>query len=126
MEKFLLVGVGGFVGAIARFGLHSWVYGRFLIGLPFGTLIVNTLGCLFAGVLVGFFKDLRGVYPNVHFLVLVGFFGSFTTFSAFGLETVELLRDGRIGLGIGNVIFSIAASLLGVWIGWSVGTLIAK
>lgn len=80
----VLVVVGGFTGAISRFGVSQWVNRRFAPAFPFGTLVVNLLGALLLGILVG--SGLGGSWGK---FLGVGFLGAFTTFSTFKLENIQ-------------------------------------
>ncbi|OGV64863.1 MAG: hypothetical protein A2498_14165 [Lentisphaerae bacterium RIFOXYC12_FULL_60_16] len=115
MPKLILIGLGGCCGAIARYTLagvaHRWFSGTF----PVGTLFVNVLGCLAIGVAMGLIEDKGVLGPQARSLLVIGFLGSFTTFSALGYETIELLNDGQlagvalnlagnVGLGLGAVV----------------------
>lgn len=116
MSKLILIGLGGCLGAIARYLLSGFAH-RFYTGgtFPLGTLLVNVLGCLAIGAAMGLIEDKGGLGPATRFVFVIGFLGSFTTFSSFGYETVELLRDGQwqgagfnalanFGLGVGAVL----------------------
>jgi len=114
----LLVGLGGFVGAIARyklggFLLHMTAQDRF----PFGTFAVNALGCLAVGILAGVAERYEVIGPEARLFLFTGLLGGFTTFSAFGLETVLLIRRGDLGVAAlyagGTVVLGITA----VWLG---------
>ena len=118
MERLLFVGLGGAVGAMARYGL-----GRALpvSGFPWPTFLANSLGGLLMGLLVGWL----GLRANaggetLRLLLGVGLLGGFTTFSAFSLETVEMIerRDWALAMGYvaGSVIVSVAALLIGLMI----------
>ncbi|HEU5050507.1 MAG TPA: fluoride efflux transporter CrcB [Gemmatimonadales bacterium] len=123
MRDLLLVGVGGFAGAVARYRLggailHHTVENRF----PFATFAVNLLGCLFVGLLAGWGEARAGLpsapSPELRLLLITGFCGGFTTFSAFGLETVYLLRRDAWMVASLNVLVSVAGGIAGVWVGW--------
>lgn len=119
MSRLLLVGIGGACGAILRY-LTTLVAGRVLgAGYPYGTLIVNLVGCLLIGLAVGWTVDGRtGLGDSARLLLVTGLLGGLTTFSSFGLEAVELLRAGRPAAGIGyvlaNVVLGLAAALIGL------------
>jgi len=116
--KLLVVGSGGFLGAICRYGLSGWVQ-RFSGGLfPWGTLAVNTLGCLAIGVLMALVEQRQLLSPNARLFWMIGLLGSFTTFSTFGYETFALLREKSMGLAILNIGGNVVCGLIGVWIGW--------
>lgn len=116
--KALLVGLGGFLGAISRYGLNGFVYGILREPLfPYGTLLVNVLGCLAIGFLAGL-AEARGLFsPEARVFLLIGFLGSFTTFSTFGYETLQLLRGGDLGAAAVNVGAQVLLGLGGVWAG---------
>lgn len=118
MKSILIVGVGGFVGSVARYALSAWVaqltpQSRF----PFGTFAVNILGCLVAGVLTGLAERHELFGPETRLLLFTGLLGGFTTFSAFGLETMSLLRRGEISVALTYVIASVVLGLLAAWLG---------
>jgi len=111
ITRCLLVGLGGFFGAVMRYlvsgWVHRWVNGSF----PYGTLTVNVVGCFLLGYLSGL-AETYGLLPTpVRVLILVGFLGAFTTFSTFGLETVALLRDGEMSRALLNIALQV---MLGV------------
>ena len=96
------------------------------IQFPFGTLVVNLVGCALVGLLAEL-ADHRGVIAgDTRAFLIVGLLGGFTTFSAFGNETMNLLRDGELWLAGGNVVGHVFLSLLAVWIGYSTAYLLWK
>ena len=117
----LLVGVGGFFGAVMRYALTNWVQ-DFLhtLSLPAGTLTVNILGCLFIGLLGGLSESRNLLGQEARALLLIGVLGGFTTFSAFGYETVQLLRDGQSLAAFSNIGLQVCLGLAAVWIGYSI------
>lgn len=110
---FLLVGIGGALGSMARYGIGLAVPS---VGFPYATLLVNVLGCFAVGLALPTLDRAAALSPDVRLLVVVGFLGGFTTFSAFGNETIALLRAG-VGPAmlnvLANVLFGLAAVLLG-------------
>jgi fluoride exporter len=113
MKHLLLVGLGGGLGAIARYKLGGWVLHHTMSWrFPAGTFLVNVLGCLVAGLLAGYVerRDLLG--PETRLLLFTGVLGGFTTFSAFGLETAYLLRRGELGVALANVVLSVAVGVV--------------
>jgi len=112
MKHLLLVGLGGGLGAIARYKLGGWVLHQTMSWrFPAGTFAVNVLGCLVAGVLAAYVerRDLLG--PETRLLLFTGVLGGFTTFSAFGLETAYLLRRGETGVAAAYVVSSVAVGI---------------
>ncbi len=109
----VLVGIGGFAGAAARWGLGSWVQSSLGEGVrfPYPTLAVNLLGCLAIGITYTLWET----NPVLRLLVTVGFLGGFTTFSAFGLETLGLLRSGSV---VGATLYVGLSATFGVILVW--------
>ena len=104
MIKLLLIGTGGFIGSIFRYLISGSVQAvSHSITFPYGTLAVNVIGCF----LIGFLSELaetRSLFsPDTRAFLIVGILGGFTTFSAFGNETMNLLRDGEGALAMMNV-----------------------
>jgi CrcB protein len=116
---YLWIALGGALGSVARFGLSSLIAARFGDLFPWGTLIVNVSGCF----VIGFFAVLTGpdgrvvVAPDLRQFVMVGVCGGYTTFSSFSLQTLNLVRSGDVLRAGGNVLASVAACLVAVWIG---------
>jgi len=102
MLRVLLVGVGGFLGAASRYLLTGAVHRLSGTAFPAGTLVVNVIGCLVIGAVMAMVEDRQLFGPDVRLFLVIGFLGSFTTFSAFGYETVELLRDRQLLWGFWN------------------------
>lgn len=123
MQTILLVGSGGAIGALLRYIVSGCVHRILGIGFPWGTLAVNVLGCLFIGFAWAF-AEASPVSPAVRVFFLTGILGAFTTFSAFGIETISLLRQGDVALGIANVIGSNVAGLLAVVGGFALARLL--
>ena len=110
---FLLVGLGGALGSMARYGV---VLALPSSSFPVATLIVNVIGCFCIGMAMPAAARLEALSPELRLLVVVGFLGGFTTFSAFGNETVALLRsDG--GLALLNVAANVGLGLAAVALG---------
>ncbi|KAA5836343.1 fluoride efflux transporter CrcB [Saccharopolyspora hirsuta] len=107
---FVLVAIGGALGACLRFLTDRWVQARHDTGFPWGTLTVNAVGSLIIGVLTG--VALFGVRaPELQALLGVGFCGALTTFSTFGYESVRLLADGARLYAVLNVLGTVLAGI---------------
>lgn len=124
MQRVFFIGLAGFLGTIARLGLSGLIASRFGEKFPTGTLLVNLLGCFLAGLLYQLFEDRVGGGQMVRACLMIGFLGGFTTFSAFGLQTFELLKSGAVALAMLNILLSNAAGLCLVWLGYSLGKLL--
>jgi len=120
----VLVGIGGFIGAVLRYLISDWVNEIFqTLSVPYGTLTVNITGCLLIGILAGLSENRNLLGPETRALLVVGVFGGFTTFSTFGNETVELLKDGKSIAAFSNVALHVCLGLVAVWVGYSAAEL---
>ena len=119
MKSLLIVALGGAVGSVARFKLSGWIL-HHTIGwrFPAGTFAVNVCGCLIAGVLAGLVTKHELFSADTRLLLFTGVLGGFTTFSAFGVETIYLLKRGELAIAAGNVLLSVATALIALWIGF--------
>lgn len=118
----LLVGAGGFLGSVFRFGTGSLVYR--LLGsttLPYGTLLVNVAGCFAIGIFGGLGDSRQVIGTELRLFLFIGVLGGFTTFSAFGYETLVLVRAGDPSRAVLNVALNVIAGLLAVWAGYGLG-----
>ncbi len=116
MERVLLVGLGGGLGSMARYALGGLV-GRWKGGwtFPLETLLVNVVGCLLMGLLASL-AETRGVLSGTtRAFALAGLLGGFTTFSSFGYETFQLLRDGQFGAAALSAGLQLGGGLGAVW-----------
>ena len=125
--NILLVALGGAFGSVSRYLLGTWVQSASKsIDFPYGTLTVNLIGCF----VIGFLSQLaetRGVFTSEsRALVFVGVLGGFTTFSSFGNDTINLLRDGETFNALANVGANVILGLLLVWLGRTVAFWIWK
>ena len=116
-EPVVLIGLGGILGANARYLVSVWAARRIGACFPFGTLIVNLSGSLLLGFVATGIVG-RVVYEReVQMLVSVGFLGAYTTFSTFAFESVALVRRRAFVLAAANMLGSTVLGLLGAWIG---------
>lgn len=127
LDSVLLVGAGGFVGSALRFLTGGVVQSAFPeTNFPFGTMLVNVAGCLAIGGLSAVIEPREDFDSGARAFLIVGVLGGFTTFSAFGHETLDLLRDGRrLAAGL-NVLSTLVLSLGAVWLGRLAAQLAAR
>ncbi|MFZ2449432.1 MAG: fluoride efflux transporter CrcB [Methylovulum miyakonense] len=126
MNQLFAVALGGSFGAVLRFLVSTGIYHWLGRGFPYGTLAVNIIGSFLLGLLtealvlnrIAFALDYRAA-------ILVGFIGAFTTFSTFSLETVYLLEQGQFSKAALNIVVSVAACLLVIWLGLLCGKALA-
>lgn len=124
MLRILLVGLAGLLGTLGRYWLSGLVSRRYGEAFPWGTLAVNLLGCFVAGLLFHLVQERQSISETARAAVFVGLLGGFTTFSAYGLQTFTLLREGRLGLAALNVVASNLLGLLLVFAGYAAGKLL--
>ena len=118
MKQILAVGLGGFLGSVARFGLGKWILSISKLGFPFHTLIINIIGCLLIGILTPQILKLDSDQFPVSEFILVGMLGGFTTFSTFGYECVHLLKQNESTSAVLYVLLSVGLGITAVWLGW--------
>jgi CrcB protein len=112
-----LVALGGALGALARYALGGWIHRSLGSAFPIGTLTINVLGCFAIGGVLYLTVDRPALSAEARLFVAVGVLGGFTTFSTFGYETFEMLRDGSVVPALANVALSGLLGLLAVWLG---------
>jgi CrcB protein len=120
MENVLLVGVGGFLGSVLRYVIGGMV-GRLRAGwtFPLETLLINVAGCLALGLLAGLTES-RGVFSGAtRAFLFIGLLGGFTTFSTFGYETFQLMREGQSPAAALSTTLQIVLGIGGVWGGYA-------
>jgi len=120
MHNLLLIGLGGFTGALLRYSVSGFIQSwSKSLSFPYGTLVVNLLGCLLIGALSQV-AEVRGVIsPEARSFIFIGLLGAFTTFSTFGNDTVSLFRDGKDLLSFVNIGLHLVLGLSAVWLGQS-------
>ena len=117
----LAVAIGGAAGAVSRYLTSQWIYSALGKSFPFGTLFVNFSGSFIAGFLTILFIERLNVVPELRALVLIGFLGSFTTFSAFSYETVSLIASGDYIKAATNIFISLFICIIACWFGILLG-----
>jgi CrcB protein len=120
VKSLLLVAVGGAIGSVARYQLTGLVLHRTVQwSFPTGTFVVNVAGCMVAGLLAGIAAKVDWLTQDLRLLLFTGLLGGFTTFSAFGLETVLLLRRGEWLIAGGNVLTSVVVGIGVLWLAFA-------
>jgi CrcB protein len=117
--KLLAIAGAGAVGALFRFGLSNGVYRILGREFPYGTLVVNVFGSLLIGYFFVLFLERVDASEIWRSAILIGLLGSFTTFSTFSLETLNLFNEGAYVKAMLNVILSVAMCLAGTWMGFA-------
>ena len=112
MTKILAIALGSLAGGFARYYLAGFVYHFSGSRFPYGTLVVNLIGCFLIGIFSVLAEKKFLISPEGKLLLMVGFCGAFTTFSTFMLETANLMNAGELMRAFLNVIFSVAVGFL--------------
>jgi len=112
-----MIALGGAAGAIARYQVAAMIQARIPAGFPWGTFVVNISGCLVMGVVTVLLTERPVAQPNWRFLIPIGFIGAYTTFSTFELETFRAITEGSWMIGAANVVGSVLAGYVALWIG---------
>ena len=121
MSQLLAVGLGGFIGAIARYSITDFMSRKYP-GFPAGTLLVNATGCLLIGILMALVTHKQihpseRVHEHVSLFLITGLLGSLTTFSTFGHETVSLIRNSELHHAFLNISGNLIVGFFAVWLG---------
>jgi fluoride exporter len=118
---WLLVALGGALGSLARHGVTVAAARWFPATFPYGTLVVNAIGCAIFGLLLGVGESRQLLTPAVRAFCLVGVLGGFTTFSSYSAESMALLRSGAWTLALINTVGQVVIGLAAVALGWWAG-----
>jgi CrcB protein len=122
--KYMMVGVGGFLGSIARYMVGNYIGSRYGVRFPYGTFVINISGSFLIGIIVALLARTT-VSQYWRYLIPIGFIGAYTTFSTFEFETLRAIQDGQITAGVLNVVLSVVVGFIAVWGGAVLGRIIA-
>jgi fluoride exporter len=125
MGKYMVVGLGGFLGGIARFWLGGWIDQKMGTRFPYGTFVINVSGSFLLGFILIVLTERTHLSANWRYLIPIGFIGAYTTFSAFEWETFAAMRDGAFLIAALNVALSVMIGFIAVWLGAVCGRLLA-
>jgi len=117
LHSILIIGAGGFLGAIARYLVSLWISQKWGRSFPLGTFVVNVSGSFLIGFLMSLFAERLMLNPQWRMFFIIGFLGAYTTFSTFEYETGALLRDGEWLVASMNVILSVLAGFAALKLG---------
>jgi CrcB protein len=121
IARCLVVGAGGFLGAIARYAVGVWIETFWRRDFPLATLLVNVTGCFILGFFLALAAERISITPMMRLLVATGFVGAYTTFSTFEYETQRLTTTGAFGWALVNVLTSVVAGYAAVQLGVAFG-----
>ena len=121
MDKVLYISIGAMLGANARYWIGDWAAQKWGTAFPYGTLIINLTGSLLLGFFLTIATERFLIDPRLRILIAVGFFGAYTTFSTYAMESFNLLSNGQWLYGIfnllGSTVLGVLAAALGVYLG---------
>jgi fluoride exporter len=124
LVALLWVGLGGFLGSIARYLLSGWAAARWGVIFPWSTFIINISGSFILGFFLAFAQERPWVHPQARLLFAIGFVGAYTTFSTYTYESIRLMMNGQFALAaayiVGSVVFGLVAVFAGVALGNSI------
>ena len=120
MLKYVVVGVGGFFGAVARYAVGNYIGSRYGVRFPYGTFVINMSGSFLIGLILTVLARTTAT-PYWRYLIPIGFIGAYTTFSTFEYETLRAVQDGQVTTGLLNVALSVSVGFLAVWAGAAIG-----
>lgn len=120
MREMLWVGLGGFIGATARYLLGGWIAARLGTAFPYGTLVINISGSFILGLIMGTLEG-HVLSPIVRLAMAIGFVGAYTTFSTWTYETMRLIESGNLPLAVANAFGSLLVGMLAALTGLAAG-----
>lgn len=123
MQKLAWLALAGAMGTLARYGLSGFVHKINGVSFPWGTAVVNLVGCFFAGFFWSLFENRWPVSGETRTIILVGFMGAFTTFSALVLETGELFRSAEWLRATANLTMQNGLGFFALFVGAALGRL---
>ena len=121
MRQLLFLAVAGALGTLSRYALSGLTQRITGAGFPWGTLVINILGCLIIGYVMQMALTTDIIPASVRVVVTIGFLGAFTTFSTFSYETVKFLEDGALVSAILNITSNVGLGLIATFFGMLLG-----
>ena len=125
MMKYFMVGIGGFLGTIARFWLGGFIHQKLGTRFPYGTFVINCSGCFAIGLIMTILSERTHLNPYWRLLIPIGFIGAYTTFSTFEYESLMAMRDGALTIAFLNIVASVIVGFVCVWAGVVCGRAVA-
>ena len=117
METILFIAIGGGIGSVTRYLTSVWAAGKFGVGFPYGTLLVNVVGCYLIGLFMVLSTERFVLSTHWRLLITSGFLGGLTTFSSFSYETLKLVEESSFLPAIQNIAANLFTGLAATWFG---------
>jgi CrcB protein len=114
---YLIIGIGGFLGANTRYLLGGWIAARYGTSFPYATMVINVSGSFVIGFFLVLISERFIVHPNWRLFFAIGFLGAYTTFSTFSFETFSLIQQRSLLMALMNMVGSVLLGQLAVMIG---------
>ncbi len=124
VQKIVWIALAGAIGTLARYGLGAIVQRWFNHGFPWGTFVVNVLGCFAFGLVWTMAADRQVLSPELRVIVLVGFMGAFTTFSSFIFESGQMVRATQWLMAGANILGQVVIGTAGLFLGFALGRMV--
>jgi CrcB protein len=121
---YLLIGIGGFLGANARYLVGGWIAERYGTSFPYGTLIINVSGSFMLGFFLVIISERLLAHPNWRLFFAIGFLGAYTTFSTFSFESLALIQERSYLLALTNMVGSVVLGLIAALGGMAIARLL--
>jgi CrcB protein len=125
LTTIVLIGVGGAIGANARYLVSTWAAGRYGVSFPYGTFLINATGSVLIGFVLTLLAAFLGSSPEARLMLVTGFLGAYTTFSTFTYETIALVREAEFRPALLNALGSVVLGVAGCAIGILAAELLA-
>ena len=117
MMSIISIAIGGAAGSLCRYGMSNGIYLLLGRSFPYGTLAVNILGSFVMGIVYILMIERASISEELRAGITIGLLGAFTTFSAFSIETINLIESGEILKAGLNILFSVTLCVVGCWLG---------
>lgn len=122
--NYLIIGLGGFLGANARYLVGGWAADRFGAAFPYGTMLINVSGSFVIGLFLTAITERFVAPPSLRLFFAIGFLGAYTTFSTFSFESLALIQERSYLAAAANMVGSVALSVLAVTLGVLIGRIL--
>jgi len=123
--KYLWIGIGGSIGAIARYWLGTLITGRLGSRFPYGTFAINISGCFIIGLMITVLDERTSLPMSLRFLLPIGFVGAYTTFSTYEMDSFQKAAQGHYGVALLNLVLSVVVGYGAVYLGVLSGRAVA-